>query len=168
VFLGSQNPKTGVCRDFAVLGYCERGIDCERNHVRECPDFAERGVCGNKGCKLPHVIRASRGKMAQAAEKADLERAKVESEAVADHKQEQQQQLGDEFVSLTFEESDDESEEDGEVEETEEVENEEIEMDEEQAEENDEAQVEDQDIQGDEDEHDVNILLSEADDDEMM
>lgn len=159
VFLGSQSPKTGVCRDFAVLGYCERGIDCERNHVRECPDFAERGVCGTQGCKLPHVIRASRGKMDQAAEKADVERAKVESK-VEDQKQGQKQRLGDEFVSLTFEESEDESqEEEGEAVEEEEMgeEGEDVE--------HDVAQVED--IQVDEDEQNVDVLLSEGDDHEI-
>ena len=52
--------RSGVCRDFAVLGYCERGGDCDKEHVRECPDFAETGVCEKKACKLPHVIRANR------------------------------------------------------------------------------------------------------------
>ncbi|PVG03410.1 hypothetical protein CPB86DRAFT_695325 [Serendipita vermifera] len=52
--------KSSVCRDFAVLGYCEKGIDCEEAHIRECPDFATNGVCKNPKCKLPHVIRANR------------------------------------------------------------------------------------------------------------
>lgn len=52
--------RSGVCRDFAVLGYCEKGGDCDKEHVRECPDFAETGVCEKKACKLPHVIRANR------------------------------------------------------------------------------------------------------------
>jgi hypothetical protein len=50
--------KHGVCRDFAVLGYCEKGLDCEKQHVKECPDFVDTGICSTKGCKLPHVIRA--------------------------------------------------------------------------------------------------------------
>jgi hypothetical protein len=54
--------RQGVCRDFAVLGYCERGLDCGHQHVRECPDFAEKGTCETKGCKLPHVIRANRNR----------------------------------------------------------------------------------------------------------
>ena len=53
-------PRQGVCRDFAVLGYCAAGFGCPKQHVRECPDFAEKGSCINKGCKLPHVIRANR------------------------------------------------------------------------------------------------------------
>jgi len=53
-----------VCRDFAVLGYCEKGLECAHNHVHECPDFAESGKCTTKGCKLPHVIRANRKKAA--------------------------------------------------------------------------------------------------------
>lgn len=52
--------RSSVCRDFAVLGYCEKGIDCEAAHIRECPDFAETGACKNSKCKLPHVIRANR------------------------------------------------------------------------------------------------------------
>ncbi|KAF8478260.1 hypothetical protein JB92DRAFT_3048109 [Gautieria morchelliformis] len=53
-------PRNGVCRDFAVVGYCDMGIECDKQHVRECPDFAEKGICPNRGCKLPHVIRAYR------------------------------------------------------------------------------------------------------------
>ncbi|KAJ3787610.1 hypothetical protein GGU10DRAFT_348478 [Lentinula aff. detonsa] len=52
----------GICRDFAVLGYCGKGLDCDKQHVRECPDFAEKGACSTKGCKLPHVIRANRNR----------------------------------------------------------------------------------------------------------
>ncbi|CEL56262.1 Zinc finger CCCH domain-containing protein 3 OS=Mus musculus GN=Zc3h3 PE=2 SV=1 [Rhizoctonia solani AG-1 IB] len=110
VFLGDKR-KEGVCRDFAVLGYCARGVECERNHVRECPDFAERGVCATKGCKLPHVIRASRGKMEAAAAKATAQ-AIEESVPSVEEQKEGKQKLGDEFVSLMFEESEDE-EEDG-------------------------------------------------------
>ena len=44
-------PREGVCRDFAVLGYCETRIDCTKQHVRECPDFAESGEWPNKFCK---------------------------------------------------------------------------------------------------------------------
>lgn len=53
-------PRNGVCRDFAVAGYCDKGVECDKQHVRECPDFAEKGVCPNRVCKLPHVIRANR------------------------------------------------------------------------------------------------------------
>ena len=126
----------GVCRDFAVLGYCERGLDCDKQHVRECPDFAEKGTCSTKGCKLPHVIRANR--------KRNAAEAPVESAAEppptsgsTNHSQnggnvsvtdvstfeEQREpptaedaQLGDEYISLTFNESES-SEEDSEDEE---------------------------------------------------
>ncbi|CAE6533419.1 unnamed protein product [Rhizoctonia solani] len=57
------------------------------------------------GCKLPHVIRASRGKM-EAAKVAAL----VKPQEVA-QPEGQPQKLGDEFVSLMFEESEDEDEE---------------------------------------------------------
>ncbi|KAG8911059.1 hypothetical protein FRC00_007133, partial [Tulasnella sp. 408] len=62
-------PKTGICRDFAVLGYCEKGASCEASHLKECPDFAETGICkrmgikGANGCHLPHVIRANQKKI---------------------------------------------------------------------------------------------------------
>ncbi|KAF8596746.1 hypothetical protein BDV93DRAFT_527861 [Ceratobasidium sp. AG-I] len=154
--------KTGVCRDFAVLGFCERGIECDKNHVRECPDFAERGECGDKTCKLPHVIRANKGKMAAAAAAKDL--VKVE-----DVKREESlaigpaSKLGDEFVSLTFEESDDsDAEESGDEEEDEEegaTSGAEAEVDA-------DAETGDEIVQGEEDEHDVDALLSE--DAEMM
>ena len=118
----------GVCRDFAVLGYCEKGLDCDKQHVRECPDFAEKGTCLTKGCKLPHVIRANRNRkaagasMGSAAEPPPLSGSTDHSQAIGGNisvvtdlstfeEQQQQQltaedaQLGDEYISLTFNES---------------------------------------------------------------
>lgn len=111
-----------MCRDFAVLGYCEKGLDCEHQHVRECPDFAEKGACTTKGCKLPHVIRANRNRLppppsAQvttfspgshgtsepAVSAADLDSGTSVSSRVLTA---EDGQLGDEFISLTFHESD--------------------------------------------------------------
>ncbi|PWY71099.1 CCCH zinc finger protein [Aspergillus sclerotioniger CBS 115572] len=51
-------PGAPVCRDFAVLGYCEKGAECDERHVHECPDYANDGVCNKKRCRLPHVDRA--------------------------------------------------------------------------------------------------------------
>ena len=51
-------PGAPVCRDFATLGYCEKGAACEERHVHECPDYANTGVCNKKRCPLPHVDRA--------------------------------------------------------------------------------------------------------------
>ncbi|KAL2818119.1 hypothetical protein BJX63DRAFT_384628 [Aspergillus granulosus] len=51
-------PGAPVCRNFATLGYCEKGETCEERHVHECPDYANTGVCGKKHCRLPHVDRA--------------------------------------------------------------------------------------------------------------
>jgi len=117
--------KQGICRDFAVLGYCERGLDCEHQHVRECPDFAEKGTCETKGCKLPHVIRANRNRKV-----AGVSAVSSSSDVKTDEKMEdgaagketpiltaEDGQLGDEYISLTFKESDsedDESEEESE------------------------------------------------------
>lgn len=51
-------PGAPVCRNFATLGYCEKGAECEERHVHECPDYANTGVCNKKRCRLPHVDRA--------------------------------------------------------------------------------------------------------------
>ncbi|KAI0065549.1 hypothetical protein BV25DRAFT_1821987, partial [Artomyces pyxidatus] len=118
--------RTGVCREFAVLGYCERGLDCDKQHVRECPDFAERGDCPNKKCKLPHVIRANRRRQpaassaAQAPIKVD-DKTEATAESVgstltdglqtsAPSVSAEEAQLGDEYISLTFHESESEEE----------------------------------------------------------
>lgn len=119
--------REGVCRDFAVLGYCEKGLDCEHQHVRECPDFAEKGACTTKGCKLPHVIRANRSRprsspSAQTSPPDPVARGIPEpaaSSSGANHDSgsagsrvltAEDGQLGDEFISLTFHESDSEEE----------------------------------------------------------
>ncbi|KAI0047136.1 hypothetical protein FA95DRAFT_1559383 [Auriscalpium vulgare] len=115
--------RSGVCRDFAVLGYCERGLDCDKQHVRECPDFAEKGECPNKKCKLPHVIRANRRRPpVAAAPSKSLEKSPgaepIIGSALTDPLQPaaplvsaQDAQLGDEFISLTFVESESDEEE---------------------------------------------------------
>ena len=126
--------REGVCRDFAVLGYCEKGLDCEHQHVRECPDFAEKGVCTTKGCKLPHVIRANRNRPRPAAGTSSSD-SKASSDPAASSSgadlgsgdaassqglTAEDAQLGDEYISLTFLESDPEvdDEEDDEEEES--------------------------------------------------
>lgn len=107
--------RTGICRDFAVLGYCEQGLNCDKQHIRECPDFAETGDCTQKGCKLPHVIRANRNRKAAISAVSDA----ASSSGMVDssgsnantppaQRTLMQAQLGDEFISLTFNESDDE------------------------------------------------------------
>lgn len=119
--------RQGVCRDFAVLGYCEKGLDCEHQHVRECPDFAEKGECKIKGCKLPHVIRANRNRKPvtpqppvsaspQSASDSDSAFAGLNDQRgsadSSQHVSAEDAQLGDEYISLTFHESDeDDSEE---------------------------------------------------------
>ena len=107
--------REGVCRDFAVLGYCEAGIECSKQHVRECPDFAESGECPNKFCKLPHVIRANRArKPASAPVPAAVTASSVlpvdhnlVSDVAVPALTVQDSQLGDEYISLTFNESED-------------------------------------------------------------
>lgn len=113
--------RTGVCRDFAVLGYCEHGIDCDKQHVRECPDFAENGTCPNVKCKLPHVIRANRRRAAASAKdiKGSGDKSDTNNKSTGDIEMKspllaEDGKIGDEFISLTFhesDESDDESDE---------------------------------------------------------
>lgn len=120
VNLGTRN---GICRDFAVLGYCERGLDCEKQHVRECPDFAEKGSCSTKGCKLPHVIRANRNRKAVSKITVLKTQPPNPPSSVADpifvdsgpYLPAEDAQIGDEYISLTFNESEsseDESDDD--------------------------------------------------------
>jgi hypothetical protein len=105
--------RDGVCRDFAVLGYCEAGIECSKQHVRECPDFAESGECPNKFCKLPHVIRANRVRKpgsvpvpaADAVSSAPVVADDLVSAAAAPTLTAEDGQLGDEYISLIFNES---------------------------------------------------------------
>jgi len=116
----------GVCRDFAVLGYCAKGLDCEMQHVRECPDFAEKGTCSTKGCKLPHVIRANRsrklpmptGSLAPDIAVATSSIVTPGSNASSDNVLSSQDvpvkdaRLGDEYISLMFNESEEENDDD--------------------------------------------------------
>lgn len=118
--------RRGVCRDFAVLGYCAKGLDCEMQHVRECPDFAEKGICSTKGCKLPHVIRANRNRkppvptasltpgVAAATSSAVITGSDTSSDNVlsSQHVPVEDARLGDEYISLMFNESEEESDDD--------------------------------------------------------
>lgn len=121
--------KEGVCKDFAVLGYCERGVECDKSHVRECPEFEETGECRTKGCKLPHVIKANSkwakkssggGGRGKAEDKisddvkmmgtdggggGDVDVVSAEKVVTVENAR-----LGDEYISLIFNESESESE----------------------------------------------------------
>ena len=46
-----------MCREFVEYGWCNKGEECEKRHVRECWRFSETGKCEVKGCKEPHVLR---------------------------------------------------------------------------------------------------------------
>ncbi|KAI1434704.1 hypothetical protein GGR50DRAFT_694919 [Xylaria sp. CBS 124048] len=54
-----HSPADPVCRTFGIYGYCEKGAQCPARHVFECPDFSNNGICKLKGCKRPHIERAS-------------------------------------------------------------------------------------------------------------
>lgn len=60
------NPSAPVCVAFARLGYCEKAEDCTDKHVHECPDYANKGLCRNQRCRLPHVDRAGQLRKAAA------------------------------------------------------------------------------------------------------
>lgn len=51
-------PTAPICRDFARLGYCDKGESCPDRHVSECPDYTNTGSCPNPKCRLPHIDRA--------------------------------------------------------------------------------------------------------------
>jgi hypothetical protein len=52
------SPTAPVCHDFALLGYCDFGEDCQNRHVYECPDYSSTRKCDNPKCRLSHVDRA--------------------------------------------------------------------------------------------------------------
>jgi hypothetical protein len=62
-----------VCRDFAVLGYCDKGKRCDQQHIFECPDFVETGNCPDNSCKLNHVKRAHRDRRARRNDESESE-----------------------------------------------------------------------------------------------
>lgn len=119
--------RQGVCRDFAVLGYCDKGLECDRQHIRECPDFAERGTCETKGCKLPHVIRANRNRQVANGKKPATDSAATPtlSESATplassrSSASAEDAKIGDEYISLTFNESESDEESDEEEDEEE-------------------------------------------------
>jgi hypothetical protein len=108
-----------------VLGYCEKGLDCDKQHVRECPDFAEKGECLIKGCRLPHVIRANRNRQtassttestsarAAAVGANDLTNALPAPDHPPPRLLAEDYKLGDEYISLTFHESGESEDESG-------------------------------------------------------
>jgi len=60
------SPSAPVCRDFATLGYCEKGGHCTERHVTECPDYTNTGTCRNAKCRLPHIDTATNMRRAAA------------------------------------------------------------------------------------------------------
>lgn len=100
--------------------------------MRECPDFAEKGECTTRGCKLPHVIRANRGRKAQSVTTSPpITGAATSARAAAVGANDsnpttkagtaattryfaEDAKLGDEYISLTFHESEESEGEDGE------------------------------------------------------
>lgn len=88
------SPSAPVCAPFARLGYCANN-DCDKRHVFECPDFANKGECPDSTCPLPHPVRA------HVLRKAAAKQAKVGSEDESDissDEEEQETQTGFEDI----------------------------------------------------------------------
>ena len=101
------------------------GVECDKQHVKECPDFAEKGFCPNRVCKLPHVIRANRRRQTttltshdqpeiQSSQEVQATSSRLEPRASAQEEYISVVSTGtegsgaaEEYISLTFEESDD-------------------------------------------------------------
>ncbi|KAL2862021.1 hypothetical protein BJX68DRAFT_223679 [Aspergillus pseudodeflectus] len=92
-------PGAPVCRDFATLGYCDKGETCEERHVHECPDYANTGVCGKKHCRLPHVDRAGQIRK-NAAPKEDVTGNDEESDASSE--EEEYDEIGSDDVDSDY------------------------------------------------------------------
>lgn len=56
--LGANPESKPTCRTFALNGWCDRGVNCTRRHVFECPDFETYGKCFVNNCELQHVIKS--------------------------------------------------------------------------------------------------------------
>ncbi|KAI0900019.1 hypothetical protein F4806DRAFT_454801 [Annulohypoxylon nitens] len=80
-----HSPADPVCRSFGTYGYCEQGAQCPDRHVFECPEFSNTGICKNKGCKRPHIERASvLRKKSNRLSAGDLEDLSSDDDAAAD------------------------------------------------------------------------------------
>ncbi|XP_077542581.1 zinc finger CCCH domain-containing protein 3 isoform X2 [Haemaphysalis longicornis] len=55
--------KAEVCREFAVQGFCAEGLQCRKQHILICPDYAAKKECprGNR-CYLKHHYRPPKRK----------------------------------------------------------------------------------------------------------
>lgn len=89
-------------------------MDCDKQHVRECPDFAEKNTCPNPRCKLPHVIRSNQRRtepvpvtnVSEEPAREGIKPDKPGTDEYRAHTNDSQGVLGDEYISLTFHESD--------------------------------------------------------------
>ncbi|KAL1925032.1 uncharacterized protein VTP21DRAFT_4686 [Calcarisporiella thermophila] len=83
------NRDAPVCSPFAREGYCPLGSSCKEQHIWVCPDYAERGECSRKGCKLPHVSRKEEEekRMRLRLERRERKRRLIEAEEMNDMKE---------------------------------------------------------------------------------
>lgn len=51
------NSSYPVCRQFAHMGFCYRGLHCKFPHYLECPDSNYTSTCFLNHCKFPHIER---------------------------------------------------------------------------------------------------------------
>ncbi|KAK5174498.1 uncharacterized protein LTR77_001578 [Saxophila tyrrhenica] len=95
------SPSAPVCAPFARLGHCANN-DCDKRHVFECPDLANKGECSDSKCPLPHPVRA------HVLRKAAAKQAKVGSEEKSDISSDEE----DEEAEAGFEDIDSDEAED--------------------------------------------------------
>ncbi|CUS20740.1 LAQU0S01e13608g1_1 [Lachancea quebecensis] len=50
------DPSYPVCRQFAHMGFCYRGLHCKFPHYLECPDSNYSSNCFLNHCKYPHIV----------------------------------------------------------------------------------------------------------------
>ncbi|KAH0608110.1 uncharacterized protein H6S33_002162 [Morchella sextelata] len=95
------NPAAPICRPFATYGYCDKGAECTERHVRDCPDFDEKGVCNDKSCKLSHVQKAGRRRVIEkaAAAAASAHRSSVEEDKDSEESDISSEEEGEEINS---------------------------------------------------------------------
>ncbi|KAM3419293.1 hypothetical protein BST61_g5230 [Cercospora zeina] len=98
-----------VCRPFATLGYCSKGVECGSRHVFECPDYTNHGHCEarEKGhCSLPHIDRAS--SLRKAAKRRGDSNSDDDSDlSSAEEDQSASEGDGDSDIDITMENDDD-------------------------------------------------------------
>ncbi|KAF7356323.1 Zinc finger CCCH domain-containing protein 3 [Mycena venus] len=113
-------PATGSAAPSLCSGSASSASSASRRTCGNAPTLREKGTCERKGCRLPHVIRAAGArKLPASAEKTSSTKMKMDEDSKkedADKEKAKEKldaedaKMGDEFISLTFNESSEEDE----------------------------------------------------------